>query len=125
MGEKPAGVGTMAGEVIDELKRRGDVKVVLFRSEAIGRGPLKHVRLARAIKTAKLDAFWQPGGWLPFFLPHELVTVQTVHDLISLDHPEWFPNGASRDGGRTMCGWHEPFIEPTLCTRCRRGRGRR
>ena len=66
MGEKPR-CWNDGREVIDELKRRGDVKVVLFRSEAIGRGPLKHVRLARAIKTAKLDAFWQPGGWLPFF----------------------------------------------------------
>ncbi len=88
LGDRPAGVGTMVGEVLEELKRRKDVELVLFRA---GSGLGKHWRLYKQIRAAELDVLWQVGDWLPLFMPKGLRTVQTVHDLISFDHPEWFP----------------------------------
>ncbi len=97
LGDQPAGVGTMAGEVVEVLKHRPEVELVLFRASDFPRGPRRHIALARAIKKAKLDALWQLGGWLPLFLPCDLFAIQTMHDLISFDHPEWFPQrGFSR-----------------------------
>jgi len=50
-----------------------------------------------SIKQARLDVLWQVGDWLPLLLPRDLRTIQTVHDLISVEHPEWFPQtGVSR-----------------------------
>lgn len=94
LGDKPAGVGTMVGDVVAELERRNDVELVLFRA---GSGLGKHWRLYRQIKRARLDMLWQVGDWLPLLLPRDLKTIQTVHDLISFDHSEWFPqSGFSR-----------------------------
>lgn len=90
LGTSPAGVGTMTGEVIAELTQRPDVELVLFRA---GRGVGKHWRLYRQIRAAHVDVLWQTGGWLPLLLPRRLCTIQTVHDLISFAHPEWFPQG--------------------------------
>ncbi len=96
-GDNPAGVGIMAGEAIEILKHRPEVELVLFRANDFPYGPRRHGALARAIKRAQLDALWQLGGWLPLFLPRDLFAIQTVHDLISFDHPEWFPQrGLSR-----------------------------
>lgn len=99
MGDRPAGVGTMTGDVIRELQRREDIDVVLFSLDktAIRPGWRRHLDLYRAIKQANLNVLWQTGGWLPLLLPRGLKTIQTVHDLISYDHPEWFPQtGLSR-----------------------------
>ena len=94
LGNKPAGVGTMVGDVLEELERREDIELVLFRA---GTGPLKHWRLYKQINEANLDVLWQIGDWLPLLLPKGLKTIQTVHDLISFAHPEWFPqSGFSR-----------------------------
>lgn len=100
LGGKPAGVGTMVGDVLEELKRREDIELVLFRA---GTGPLKHWQLYKQIKEADLNVLWQIGDWLPMFLPKKLTTIQTVHDLISFTHPEWFPqSGFSRWWSQTV-----------------------
>ncbi len=91
MGDRPAGMGTMAREVVDELQRREGLDVVLFE------GQMGHLALRRAIKRAQLDLYWQVGGWLPLLMPRGVKTIQTVHDMMAFDHPEWFPqSGLSR-----------------------------
>lgn len=104
MGAQPAGVGTMVREVVEELLRRPGVELVLFARpgwtsewpkatvvEVPGAGPLRHLVLAIQLRRAGIDALWQVGDWLPLFLPGQLVAIQTVHDVLGLDHPEWFP----------------------------------
>lgn len=96
MGNRPAGVGTVAGELVSVLQAREDIELVLFKDRG-ARGLLKHWGLYKEIRDANLDVLWQAGGWLPLVLPSRLVTIQTVHDLFSFDHPEWFPQkGLSR-----------------------------
>ena len=100
LGHRPAGVGTMVGEVIDELEGRQDVELFLIHG---GSGPLKHWRIYKQLKERQLDVLWQVGGWLPLLMPRGLKTIQTVHDLISFDNPEWFPqSGLSRWWSQTI-----------------------
>lgn len=95
MGQDPAGVGTFAGEVIKELEGRKDLELVLFKAK--DDSWRRHLDLYVEIRDAKIDVLWQLGGWLPLFIPRRIKTIQTVHDLISYDHPEWFPqSGISR-----------------------------
>jgi glycosyltransferase involved in cell wall biosynthesis len=95
MGNEPSGVGTFAGEVIRELEGREDLELVLFK--AVDRSWRRHLDLYQEIADRKIDVLWQLGGWLPLFMPSGVKTIQTVHDLISYDHPEWFPQtGLSR-----------------------------
>jgi len=101
--DKPAGVETMVGEVLMELVSRKEVQLMVFVLRGSTRvykgisvrevrsGWLRHVDLYLMIRKESLDVLWQVGGWLPLFFPHKLKTIQTVHDLISADHPAWFP----------------------------------
>ncbi|HJN85178.1 MAG TPA: glycosyltransferase family 1 protein [Patescibacteria group bacterium] len=91
MGDNPAGVGTFAGEVIKELEGREDLELVLFSAKDTSWR--KHLDIYQEIKENKIDVLWQLGDWLPLLMPSGVKTIQTVHDLMSYDHPEWFPQG--------------------------------
>ncbi|MBT6254431.1 glycosyltransferase family 4 protein [Candidatus Uhrbacteria bacterium] len=91
MGDNPAGVGTFAGEVIKELEGREDLELVLFSAKDTSWR--KHLDIYQEIKEKKIDVLWQLGDWLPLLVPSGVKTIQTVHDLMSYDHPEWFPQG--------------------------------
>lgn len=49
-----------------------------------------HVRDAQAITRSGIDVLCVPGGMPPLFFREPAVLV--VHDLLILDHPEWFPS---------------------------------
>jgi len=88
MDERPAGVGAVGVEVLRVLEARDDVELVRFSRR---RGLWwRFFGLPREIEKAGLDVFWQVGGWLPLKKLRGVISVQTVHDLIIYDHPEWF-----------------------------------
>lgn len=76
-------------EVAQQLPRGENVEVVVLPPR---RWPLisAHWSAARVMRRAKLDVLHGLGGTLP--LGYRGRTVLTVHDVLILSHPEWFPN---------------------------------
>ncbi len=76
-------------EVAKQLPRAANVEVIVLSPR---RWPLisAHWSAARAMRRANLDVLHGPGGTLP--LGYRGRSVLTVHDVLILSHPEWFPN---------------------------------
>ncbi len=76
-------------EVAKQLPRAERVEVVMLPPR---RWPLisAHWLVAQAMRRANLDVLHGPGGTLS--LGYRGRSVLTVHDVLILSHPEWFPN---------------------------------
>lgn len=76
-------------EVAKQLPRADHVEIVILPRR---RWPLisTHWSVAQVMRRANLDVLHGPGGTLP--LGYHGPSVLTVHDVLILSHPEWFPN---------------------------------
>ncbi len=66
---------------------------VIFPKETVERQGLwpytKYKKQAKWLESQKLDLFHGPANIAPLFYTGKIVV--TIHDLISYEHPEWFP----------------------------------
>ncbi len=104
---KPTGISNYIIPFIVELSKNSDIEIILFSNNPLNEKVLEKISDIRNIKTniksfpiinkllfwfifqlpilvrrEKLDVFWGPSHYIPFFLPKKIKKIVTYHDLI-------------------------------------------